>query len=248
MTINRVTGVLALTGLLIVSGCGHPWFKNRWPWQEQPDPNQQPVLTNSAGQTHDPAIPSWVPLIDDCMNAGGSRGECIAALPPEELARLEAWETGQGAQRRSQMALRQALNPPAESRTLGAFHIDLPPGWLARAEQPGDAGLGDQLVVAHPAGIGSLRLRSMVAPDPVTHERLRNLTNVDTAITMQLETWGDYQGYQYGYLEGDTFFRQWWLARDNIIVLVSYQCPSEFKGLETEHINEVVRSLRSTAR
>jgi len=242
--IKWVVSVLAVASLLIVSGCGHPWFKSRWPWEEPPDPNQEPVLTNSAGQTYYPGTPSWVPLIDDCMSAGGSRGECIAALPPEELARLEAREAEQGSMRQSQMAVRRGLKLPAETQTVGFFEIDLPPRWLARFEPPGEAGWSNQLVAATPAGIGTLRIRSLLAPGPVTREQLRNLTNVDSAITLHYEHWGDYQGYHHEYLEGDQFFRHWWLARDNTIVLVSYQCPLKFKGLETEQINEVVRTLR----
>ena len=50
------------------------------------------VLTNSRGESYRPGTPSWVPLIDNCIIAGGSRGDCIEALPPEELAKLEKWE------------------------------------------------------------------------------------------------------------------------------------------------------------
>lgn len=87
-----VAGVLAIVCLLILSGCGHPWFKTRWPWEEKPDPNQRPVITTSDEEIIYPGSLSWVPLINDCMKAGGTRNECIAALPPEELAKLEAWE------------------------------------------------------------------------------------------------------------------------------------------------------------
>ena len=96
---------------LLVSGC-HPWFETRWPWEKKPDPNV--VITNSAGQIYNPGTPSWVPLIDDCMNAGGTRSECIATLPPEELAKLEAWEAQVGAMRREQMARRQVLSSSTE--------------------------------------------------------------------------------------------------------------------------------------
>lgn len=245
---TRIAGLSLAASLLAVSGCGHPGFENRWSSEESPGPRQQPVVTDSEGPSYQPGTPSWVPLIDECMRAGGSRGECIAALPPEELARLEAWEAEQGARRRSQMALRRTLNTPAETRAFGVFRIDLPPGWLARTEPPGEAGRQDRIVVAHPAGIGALRLATIIAPEPVTHDQLRNLTNVDAAVAMQTGQWGDYQGYQYDYLEDDQFFRQWWLARDDVIVLVTYQCPSGFKDVEKEQINEVVGSLRAAAR
>ncbi len=44
------------------------------------------------GHKHLPGTPSWVPLIDACMEAGGDRNDCIEALPDEEMKKLEAWE------------------------------------------------------------------------------------------------------------------------------------------------------------
>jgi hypothetical protein len=91
--------VWILLGAAVLGSPGcmtHPWFKSRWPWEEPPDPNQQPILTNSAGETYRPGTPSWVPLIDDCMRAGGDRNDCIDALPPEELEKFQEWERARG--------------------------------------------------------------------------------------------------------------------------------------------------------
>ena len=51
-----------------------------------------------------------MPLIDNCIIAGGIRGECIEALPPEELAKLEAAEAERGAMRREQMRARRGYD------------------------------------------------------------------------------------------------------------------------------------------
>ena len=53
--------------------------------------DQQPTLTAPDNQ-YIPGTPSWVPLIDACMASGGLRGDCINALPAEELHKLETWE------------------------------------------------------------------------------------------------------------------------------------------------------------
>jgi len=70
----------------------HPWFKSRWPWEDPPDENQRPILTNSAGERYHPGTPSWVPLIDDCIRAGGNRSDCIDNLPRAELEKFKEWE------------------------------------------------------------------------------------------------------------------------------------------------------------
>ena len=94
MTVFRVMAwTLASAALLLVASCEtHPWFKSRFPWEEQPDPNQQPVITNSAGERYHTGTPSWVPLVDDCLREGGNRTDCIDSLPAEELEKFHEWE------------------------------------------------------------------------------------------------------------------------------------------------------------
>ena len=36
--------------------------------------------------------PGWLPLVDDCLAAGGNRTDCIDDLPAEELAKFREWE------------------------------------------------------------------------------------------------------------------------------------------------------------
>ncbi len=69
---------------------------------------EQPVLTNSRGERYYPGTPTYVPLIDDCLALGGTRGACIEALPPDELKKLEAEEARRGAMRRAQMRVRRS--------------------------------------------------------------------------------------------------------------------------------------------
>jgi hypothetical protein len=63
-----------------------------------------------------PGTPPWVPAIDDCMNAGGSRGDCIEALPPDLYKALTDWERRTGEQRRGWAEMRrQHPVPPPEA-------------------------------------------------------------------------------------------------------------------------------------
>ena len=90
----KITLGVLLTAIVLLGGScmSHPWFKSRFPWEDKPDPNQKPVLTNSRGETYLPGTPSWVLLVDDCMAAGGNRTDCSNNLPPDELAKLQRWE------------------------------------------------------------------------------------------------------------------------------------------------------------
>lgn len=100
--------------LMICAGCGHPSFKSG----EKAPPEQRPELTvpvppdpNTASGEYVSGTPSWVPLIDVCMRRGGSRVDCIDALPPEELAALERWERKSGEKRRERMSRTRQQDP-----------------------------------------------------------------------------------------------------------------------------------------
>lgn len=94
-------GWLALLGC---AGCGHPWFQSGSgaPAEQLPE-LMAPTTPDTAPKAYLPGTPSWVPLIDACMRSGRSRGDCIDALPAEQLAELERWERETGAQRRERM-------------------------------------------------------------------------------------------------------------------------------------------------
>ena len=83
--------LLGCVALVALAGC-HPWFASRFPWEDAPDPDTPPVLTNDQGTQYVPGTPSWVPLIDNCMIAGGTRAECIDRLPEADKERYLEWE------------------------------------------------------------------------------------------------------------------------------------------------------------
>jgi len=240
---TRVPVVLLAGTVLLLTGC-HPWFKSRFPWEEQPDPNQKPVITNSAGETYQSGTPSFVLLIDDCMSAGGSRNECIAALPPESLARLEAMEAERGAMRRQQVEMRHVLNEGGGYQDFGFARINLPSGWLFGVESLRNRYQEDVVTARHPDGTGLLQVQSLVLPEPIGQDVLRNMTNVDLSVTLPFDNWGDYSGYQYDYVERGAYFRQWWLADGQTLVLITYQSLVELSNSDIQEVDEVVRSLR----
>ena len=74
----KLLNKIALLGavMLFITGCWtHPWFESRFPWEEQPDPNQRPTLTNIAGERISP--PEWAPRVDACLKEEGKRADCV---------------------------------------------------------------------------------------------------------------------------------------------------------------------------
>ena len=89
-------------------------------------------------------------------------------------------------------------------------------------------------------------MQSYAASDSVSDEVLRNMTNVESTVQLTLQRWGDYSGYQHDYLEGDSFFRQWWLAHETTLIFITYQCAADLREFETRQINDIVSSLKVT--
>jgi hypothetical protein len=236
--------------MLLISGGCHPWFESRYPWEENPDRNQTPVITTSDGSryesgSHYPGTPSYVPLIDACLSEGGSRGECIESLPPEELAKLEAEEARRGAMRRRQIQWRQAYDENIAA--FGFATIDLPAGWLSRVEKPSVNSRPLVIEYFQPGGAGVLKMQILPTPVPVTQAQLRNLTNVDPEIPLAYENRGDFVGYHFEQIENNTYYRHWWLAESSSLILITYQCEPDMSEAERAQVDSIINSLRKQA-
>jgi hypothetical protein len=130
---------------------------------------------------------------------------------------------------------------------LDAIEIDIDDGWVDRSEHAAGA-TGEHknlLRVQHPNGSGTLTLQSLPTPESVDVATLRNLTNVPSETPLTYAHWGDFAGFQYDYAEGGTFYRQWWLADQRALVLVSYQYEADPGAAEREAVDRMVGSLRT---
>ncbi len=76
-----------------------------------PDLQRAPPGGRSSPRYQEGQEQPWSAIVDRCMAAGGQRSECIENLPPDVLAQLEAWESGNAAMRRRQLgAPRSRIN------------------------------------------------------------------------------------------------------------------------------------------
>ncbi len=136
----------------------------------------------------------------------------------------------------------------AETLSFPSFRIEVEDGWVHSIERGPQSHheVGELVSIYHPNGNGILKMQSYHAPDFVSKEILRNMTNVDWSTPLIWQNWGDYSGYEYDYLETGSFYRQWWLANERTIIFVTYQCDPESKDIDTEEIDKIVRSIMTT--
>jgi len=133
----------------------------------------------------------------------------------------------------------------AETLSFPSFRIEVEDGWVHSVERGPQANpeWGELISVYYPDGNGILNIRSFNAPDFVSKEILRNLTNVAASTPLIWQNWGDYSGYQYDYLERGSFYRQWWLAIEKTIIFCVYESNTESKNSEIDEINKIVDSI-----
>lgn len=133
----------------------------------------------------------------------------------------------------------------AETLTFPSLRIEVEDDWAYYIDKGSQdhSELGALINIYHPNGNGVLRIQSYSAPNVVNRGMLRSMTNVDSAITLDWQKWGDYFGFLYDYSEGDSFYRQWWLVNERTIIFIVYDSSVESNEIEIEEINKIVNSI-----
>ena len=134
----------------------------------------------------------------------------------------------------------------AETLSFPSFQLEIQDGWERSADNRPVDDLLSMITLRRPDGVGVLKIGFHDALAVVSEDALRNLTNLDFSIPLTWQSWGDYSGYQYNYSERGSFFRQWWLTNEGTIIFVTYQSDAESDDVESEEIDNIVRSIVTT--
>ncbi len=140
-----------------------------------------------------------------------------------------------------------AAGTSAETLTFPVFSIDVATDWKHGVEERGSDERGELITIYRPDGVGTLRMRSWVAPADVNKGNLRNLTNVGASTELAWQEWGDFSGYHHSYTERGSFYKQWWLTNERTagtILFIVYDCDAGAQETEIEAIEEMVNSIR----
>lgn len=130
------------------------------------------------------------------------------------------------------------------------FSVEIPDGWNHRLDEhrSNNQGFGPTITIARPGGSGELKIVSYHSPVIVDELTLRNFTNVDASVQLDLEEWGDFAGYQYSYRENDSYFRQWWLSNRTTILVLVYESETAASSAEIQVVDAMVASIGDVSR
>ena len=127
-----------------------------------------------------------------------------------------------------------------EIYTTENWKLELAENWEGELDE-------DIHLLYHPDGVGCIQISGYLKEDnKITRNEIIELTDLDKeeqAYLKEYET-GNFHGVQFVYSEGDIFWRKYWLANDNLLLFITYNCELNDKEIEVKVIKEMLKTLK----
>ncbi|MFT5033760.1 MAG: hypothetical protein ACI89D_000597 [Bermanella sp.] len=119
------------------------------------------------------------------------------------------------------------------------WYLSLPEDWLVDQDD-------DSIVITDPDEVGVITLTSMISEGSrdrdIALQELIKVLEVD-AKSLAPAKLGDFEGYYCEFQDGDDWVREWYLACDSCLLLVSYDCDPENQNMDREIIDQILDTL-----
>jgi hypothetical protein len=117
------------------------------------------------------------------------------------------------------------------------WSIDLAEGWEGHDD-------GDTSVFTHPDGFGVLQITAMESDTEITEQDLKTFAGEPPkkAIRENFRN-KDFRGFSIALQADGEYRHNWYLAGQNLAVVISYVCNDEDRSEEMPQVREMVRSL-----
>ena len=117
--------------------------------------------------------------------------------------------------------------------------IDLPPEWEAEQDD-------ETIIIGDVDGVGEIAITTMEKEEgAVTDAELCEFTSELEQEFGRGEACevAEFSGYYFEYLDQGDAVRDWCLRCDNLLVLITYSCLEENKGMDDSAVNEIISTL-----
>lgn len=127
---------------------------------------------------------------------------------------------------------------------MNEFHTDLwtallPDGWIGEEDEEG-------VLLQHPDGAGELQITvSEKEEGLVDEEDLEYFAAelLDDEVPNKIVRVGEFQGLLFEYEEDDSWWREWYLAYDELFFYVTYNCDLGDKHEEDHVVQDILKSI-----
>ncbi|HEX6930356.1 MAG TPA: hypothetical protein VF267_13960 [Gammaproteobacteria bacterium] len=127
---------------------------------------------------------------------------------------------------------------------MNEFHTDLwtaqlPDEWLGEEDEDG-------VLLYHPDGRGELQVTVSEKEDGLVDEEDLEYFAADLiedGLTSRIVRVGEFQGLLFEYEDGDAWWREWYLAYDELFFYVTYNCDLVDRHAEDHHVQDILKSV-----
>ena len=122
-----------------------------------------------------------------------------------------------------------------------SWQVQLLPEWIGEHDE-------ECSTIYHPNGVGALQISSYVKNGEVTESDLKNLAqgHIESGARLVEASSGEFHGFTLAFGVDGEFWQYWYIAKENIALLVTYNCNEIDLGPEREQVKEIVASLKAT--
>ena len=119
------------------------------------------------------------------------------------------------------------------------WNLAVPPEWWAESEE-------DSILIGDHDGVGCIEISTLhkekgqFLPDEVA-QIARD--EAEQSLTWETLSLGDFRGVTASYLEDDVAIREWYLARDAMLLFITYSCEEENRGMDDAAVDEILDTL-----
>ncbi len=116
--------------------------------------------------------------------------------------------------------------------------LSLPAEWQADQDE-------ESVVVSDPDDVGELLLTTLLVDDADAIDLKQLMADADIDVNSASPcAIGDFSGFvAEPEPEDDEYVREWYVARDKLILLISYQCDADDSTMDREMIDEILSTL-----
>jgi hypothetical protein len=121
-----------------------------------------------------------------------------------------------------------------------SWSTSLPTGWTQSSDE-------DCVTLTGPNAIGVLQISSFRKNELVSDQDLLDFAedHLDAGAKPANEAFGAYTGFSIEFSVDDSFWQQWYLRQSGQMLFITYNCPIESRGIESQAITQVLSCLAS---
>lgn len=120
------------------------------------------------------------------------------------------------------------------------WRTEYPEGWTSEQDEEGTTSFYDS-----ENEVGIMEISCICKDDRVTKEELLDMAEeiISAGKKPSDVTLGGLSGLMFRYYADEESWKEWYLAKDNCMFFITYDCPREYEGLEDEEIVSIIENL-----